>query len=128
MSLGDFELTPAQVAHAKLAGIPADRPGLLGEYPRMLYRSGNGGDHNLLDTPLPIQGHKGVETVIVHDELEELEASEHGWTRTIDGKVIPADDKDALIAELQAQLLAQTTLNDAPRRGRPPKTPEDAAE
>lgn len=32
------ELTPGEVIHAKLAGIPADRPGLLGPYPRMLYR------------------------------------------------------------------------------------------
>jgi len=122
----ELELSPAQVAQAKLAGIPGDRPGLGADYPRMLYRSGEAEDHKLLDMPLPIQGHKGVETVIVHDELEEAEASEHGWTRTIDGNDMPTmSDKDALIAELKAQLSAQTMLNDAPRRGRPPKAVDE---
>lgn len=128
--LDKHELTPAQVAHSKLAGIPGDRPGLGDDYPRMMYRDGKGADHKLLDMPLPIQGHTNVETAIVYDALEEEEAAEHGWTRTIDGSTMPTmSDKDALIEELQAQLLAQTTLlSETPRRGRPPKAVEGEQE
>lgn len=122
--LDKHELTPAQVAHSKLAGIPGDRPGLGDDYPRMMYRTGGeGADHNLLDMPLPIQGYKNVVSYVVESPEEEAEFLEQGWTRTIDGSTMPTmSDKDALIEELQAQLIAQTALlSETPRRGRPPK-------
>lgn len=76
-----LELTPAQVHQAKLAGIPADRDGLLGEYPRMLYRRGEG-EHNHLGKPLPVQDLGDFATKIVDNEEAELEAMEAGWSRS----------------------------------------------
>lgn len=121
----ELELSPAQVVQAKLAGIPADRPGLGDDYPRMLYlkTAKPKAMHKLLDISLDMQGVPSVDWVVVESAEEEAEAMEHGWTRTIDGKAEPkASEKDDLIAELQAQIAAQAALlNDAPRRGRPPK-------
>jgi len=125
----ELELSPAQVAQAKLAGIPGDRPGLGDEYPRMLYlkTAAPKGIHKLLDMALDMQGVPNVDWVVVDSAEEEAEAMEHGWTRTIDGKAEPqASEKDDLIAELQAQIAAQAALlNDAPRRGRPPKAVDE---
>lgn len=84
-----LELTPAQVNQARLAGIPADREGLLGEYPRMLYRRGNG-DHSHLGKPLPVQGLGDFETKTVENEEAELEALEAGWARSPTDAAAPA--------------------------------------
>jgi len=93
----DRELSPAEIVHAKMAGIPADRPGLLGEYPKMLYRKGEPeiGAHSLASdaigglSSLPIAGHAGVTTLTVESAEEELLALEMGWHSTIDAAVAP---------------------------------------
>lgn len=94
------ELTPAQIAAARMAGIPADRPGLLGEYPKMLFRKRKPGDeaaiHNLATdanggvSELPIQGEKNIVTLIVDSLDAELQASEEGWVDSV-AKAAPKD-------------------------------------
>lgn len=101
----NLELSPAQVAAAKMAGIPADRPGLLGDYPRMMYRKGtpnaNDSSHNLAAdangglSVLPIQGHKDIVTRVVDTMDEELLAAEDGWHETIDKALAPVAKKAA---------------------------------
>jgi hypothetical protein len=94
----DRELSPAEIVHAKMAGVPADRPGLLGEYPKMLYRKGTVeiGQHSLASdaigglSALPIAGHKEVATMTVETAEEELLALELGWHSTIAAAVAPA--------------------------------------
>lgn len=87
------QFSAAEMAHMRLAGMPADRPGLLGTYPRMLYKKGepnlNEGAHNLATDAnggtevLPIDGHKDIITKVVQSEDEELLASEDGWETSI---------------------------------------------
>lgn len=94
MIIDNRELTPQQIAQAKMAGIPADRPGLLDTYPRMLYKKGepdlNEASHNLATDAnggtalLPIGGHKNIITRIVLDEDEELTALGDGWETNVD--------------------------------------------
>jgi len=99
----DRELSPAEIVHAKMAGIPADRPGLLGDYPKMLYRKGKPalGEHALASdangglASLPIAGHDGVTTLTVASADEELAALEDGWHVTIAAAVAPAAKKAA---------------------------------
>lgn len=133
--MGNLELTPAQVQQAKLAGIPADRPGLMGEYPRMLYKLGRRDEQSYLgnvDGEFLTWGKK-VETKVVEDREEEVEALSEGWVRSLEGDATDdvADPRDLAIAELQAQL-AQANMRNAmgdagfeplPKRGpgRPPK-------
>lgn len=114
--MAEREFTPAEVAQARLAGIPADREGLGGEYPLMLYKPGDNPSHNILDEPLLVQNKHRVATMIVNDVDEELAAMEEGWSRSPDGKEYISPEKTR-IAELEAQLAAAN----APRRGRPPK-------
>lgn len=78
----DRELTPAEIVHAKMAGIPTDRPGLGGEYPLMLYRKGNT-TAEYLNEPFDIGGVKNVETFVAQDADEELVALEEGFSRTL---------------------------------------------
>lgn len=121
------ELSEAQKLMAKIAGIPADRPGLGAEYPRMLYKPGVLTDHQLLGEDLKVQGKHAVESVVVENLEEEMEATAEGWSRSPDGvdaisEVLTVSiEKDARIAELEAMLAAQ----DAPRRGRPPRVQDD---
>lgn len=123
------ELTEAQKLMASIAGIPADREGLGAEYPRMMYRKASHmTDHMLLGEELLIQGKYRVETVVVEDIDEEMEAAAEGWSRSPDGSdpvsevMANAAADRARIAELEAQLAA---TNDGPRRGRPPKQVDD---
>jgi hypothetical protein len=88
------QFSQVEIAHMRLAGVPADRPGLLGTYPRMLYKKGdpnaNEGVHNLATDAnggtevLPIDGHKDIITSIVSSEDEELASLEEGWAVSID--------------------------------------------
>lgn len=87
-----LELTAAQIAAAQMAGIPADRPGLLGEYPKMLFKKGvlGTGAHDLASDAnggaslLPIQGRTDIITRVVEDEADELAAADEGWVDKID--------------------------------------------
>lgn len=136
------DLTEAQKRLADIAGIPADRPGLGAEYPKMVYRPGVNHRHHHMSNPLPIGNGAydkaadrlapGVEceTAFVDSEEDEAEALADGWFLSPDPALqekqkfkAEADAaKDNRIAELEAQLAAQ-----APARGpgRPPKV--DAA-
>lgn len=119
----DLQLTPAQVAHAKLAGIPANRPGLLGEYPLAMFRprAADEAPPVYLNQPFKTQG-VDVSMIVVDDADAEAVASAEGWTRTVDGKEEKAASaKDARIAELEAQVAAQSSDEPARRGpGRPP--------
>ena len=94
----DRELSPAEIVHAKMAGIPADRPGLLGDYPKMLYRKGKAeiGEHSLASDALgglkslPIAGLDGLVTTVVASADEELIALDDGWHSSIAAAVAPA--------------------------------------
>lgn len=98
--LSEKELTPAQILQAKMAGIPGDRPGLGGEYPKMLFKKGTpdpeshalASDTNGGVALLPIQGHKDVITMTVDDVDAELTASEQGWFDRIE-KALAAGKK-----------------------------------
>ncbi len=98
----DREFSPAEIQHMRLAGMPADRPNMLGEYPKMLYRAGTPkeGTHHLASTidiaePLPIQGRTDIETMVVADEEEELRAMEQGWKAKVSQVEEPAKSKRA---------------------------------
>ena len=105
----DLQLTPAQVAHAKLAGIPDKRPGLFGEYPLAMFRPRKADEAQpvYLNQPFKTQG-EDVSMLVVNNADEEVAASADGWTRTVDGKSEKeACEKDARIAALEAQVAAQ---------------------
>lgn len=111
----DLQLTPAQVAHAKLAGIPADRPGLLGEYPLAMFRARKADEAApaYLNQAFKTQG-VDVSMIVVDDAEAEAAASADGWTRTVDGKTEKVvSEKDARIAELEAQVAVQEQERDA---------------
>ncbi len=122
------ELTEAQKLMAKVAGIPADRPGLNSEYPKMIYRPGQNPRHVLLNEPLLIAGKFECETALVDSAEDEAEALANGWFLSPDpaeqqkhaAKVAEARAKDDRIAELERQLAEQ-----GQRRGpgRPPNSP-----
>lgn len=71
------------------------------EYPRALFRAGEGDDHQSWEGALLVAGAHKVDTLIVNNEDEELAADAEGWKRK-------PEECDA----------------SAPRRGRPPKLPE----
>lgn len=114
------ELTPGQAAAAKFAGIPADRPGLGGEYPKAVYKGdAEGTDRLLLGSPILVAGEFAVKTATVNDETEELEALEQGWFLSPDLKAEVAkrtalQEKDDEIAALKAQLGGRETLKAKP--------------
>lgn len=117
------ELTDGQKAAARMAGIPADRAGLLAEYPKAVYRAGEGAVY--LGEPFKIGGHL-IDTATVENAAEEADALEQGWFLTPDLKAEQARrdivaEKDAEIDELRAQLAATEQ-----RRGpaRPPRVTE----
>lgn len=91
------ELSPAEIVHARMAGIPADRPGLLGDYPKMLYRKGKlgFGEHSIASdanggtSTLPIAGHDNLITLTVESADEELLALDEGWHASIAAAVAP---------------------------------------
>ncbi|MBB4857007.1 hypothetical protein HNO88_000304 [Novosphingobium chloroacetimidivorans] len=99
----DRELSPAEIVHAKMAGIPADRPGLLSDYPKMLYRKGKPeiGQHSLVSdsigglSSLPIAGHDGVTTLVVDGPDDELAALEDGWHASLTAATAPPAKKIA---------------------------------
>ncbi len=78
----DREFTPAEIQHMKMAGIPADREGLLSEYPLMMYRKGENTEM-LYGEPF---GRMDVVSMTVFNEDEELIASEQGWSRKVPGE------------------------------------------
>lgn len=87
----DQELSPAQIQQANMAGVWADRPGLGGEYPKMLFKKGIPGpadhvlatDANGATEPLPVDGHKDIVTRVVDDAEAEIMAADEGWTDSI---------------------------------------------
>lgn len=133
------DLTETQKRFAKIAGVPADRPNLGAEYPKMVYRPGKNPRHHLLDKPLPIGNGKvsgeklapgfECETALVDSAEDEAEALADGWFLSPDPDVqkVEAEKrqaeqaKDDEIAQLKAQL-AQQGEKRGP--GRPPKAPE----
>lgn len=126
------ELTEGQLAAAKSAGIPADRPGYGAEYPKAVYREDKAGkDRTLNNSPILVQGKFAVETATVNDEQEEAEALEQGWFLSPDlsaetKKRDALADKDAEIASLRAQI-EQNAADQRRGPGRPPKSPEIVA-
>lgn len=109
------DLTPQQKLMARTAGVPADRPGLGGEYPKMIYRPGKNDRHCLMSEPLKIAGKFECETAFVDSPEDEAQAMAEGWFLTPD----PAEQaaviekrkadtaKDDEIAALRAQLAAK---------------------
>lgn len=79
------------------------------EYPKMLYRDGDGEQHQTWGGALHIGGHK-VDTLIVDGEDEELAAHEDGWR-----------EKPAPLSPLDHDLDGEPG-GSLPRRGRPAKT------
>lgn len=133
------DLTETQKRFAKIAGVPADRPGLGEEYPKMVYRPGTNPRHHLLDKPLPIGNGKvageklspgfDCETALVDSADDEAQALADGWFLSPDPAAQAAEvekrnaerAKDDEIAALKAQL-----ANQGEKRGpgRPPRAPE----
>jgi hypothetical protein len=121
---GPTELTEGQKLQARTAGIPADRPGLGAEYPKMVYRPGENERHMHMNQPLKIGngtlnsvGDKlspGIEyqTAFVDSPEDEVEALADGWMLSPDpgqqakheAKVKLERAKDDEIATLKAQL------------------------
>jgi len=128
----DRDFTPAEIIHAGLAGIPANRPGLLGEYPKMLYRAGPGKAHTYQNVPLKMQGEYSADTLVVENAEEEREALAEGWGLTPDGKEpAPAAgmaEKDEEIAALKVLLEASIAQQEKRGPGRPPKPVEAPVE
>jgi hypothetical protein len=118
----DRELSPAEIVHAKMAGIPADRPGLLGDYPKMLYRKGKPepGSHSLASdtnggiTALPIAGHDDIETLIVASDDEELFALELGWRASIKEALVPPPEPELPITPVDEPLRGKQGPVDPP--------------
>lgn len=123
------ELTEGQRKQAQIAGIPADRPGLGAEYPKMIYKPGGSNSRHMhLSEPLLVgngeydkntqtlkPGHE-CQTAFVDDAEDEAAALADGWFLSPD----PAEQaratakqeieraKDDRIAELEAMLEQQT--------------------
>lgn len=118
------ELTAGQIAAAQIAGIPADREGLGGEYPKAVYREGKG--PQLLGEPFKIGGLL-IDTATVANLEEEMEAIEEGWfltpdLRTEERKRDELRDAQAEIEALKAQLAGQAGGEPVRRGpGRPPR-------
>lgn len=124
------QLTEAQKLMARIAGVPADRPGLGDEYPKMIYRPGSNPRHMLLGEPLKIAGKFECETALVDTAEEEAEALASGWFLSPDpaeqkkfaDKLAAERAKDDEIAELKRQLEARGgEVKRGP--GRPPNNP-----
>lgn len=117
----DREFTAAEIQHMRMAGIPADRPGLGGEYPRMMYRKTDK-EHRVIQTD---GSAKCGETWLVQNRfdgllcdtqvantVDEAEAMAlEGWEISpkaahgeADGMIASVSAKDAEIAALKAQL------------------------
>lgn len=120
------ELSAKEKEMAQIAGIPADRPGLLAEYPKAVYREAeNEADAPMLySAPFKING-KLIQAREVADPEEEEEAIALGWYLTPDLEAEQKrrdelKEKDEEIARLKAQIEEQ------PKRGpgRPPKQAE----
>lgn len=73
----------------------------MGDYPKVLYRAGNGEGHQLWGEQLLIDGKYSADVLTVNSEDEELSAMAEGWRET-----------------------AEPAATDEPRRGRPPKIDE----
>lgn len=129
------EYTPAEVAHMRKAGIPADRPGLGSEYPKMLYRATEDEDRLIQTTEeqkcgktwLVQNKYDGLlcDTLVVNDIDEAEIAVADGWEDTpkaahgmADGIAKQASAKDAEIEMLKAELAAANAKRGP---GRPPK-------
>lgn len=130
------DLTADQKRQADIAGVPANRPGLGDEYPKMIYRPGENPRHMHMGEPLLIgngsyneraerlsEGYE-CETAFVDSAEDEAQALEDGWflspfpdlQEKQAAKMEASRDKDNRIAELEAQLAAQ---NDKRGPGRP---------
>jgi len=111
-----IELTEGQKRAAEFAGIPADRPGLGGEYPKAVYKADKEGKDRMLNNePILVGGKHAVRTATVANEEEELEALEQGWFLTPnlqeeERKRDALAEKDAEIAALKAQVAAKEKL------------------
>lgn len=109
------DLTPEQKLAARTAGIPADRPGLGAEYPKMIYRPGKNERHHHVGDPLKIAGKFECETAFVDTAEDEAEALANGWYLSPDPEQQKAADekrkadtaKDDEIARLKAELAAK---------------------
>jgi len=125
----DRDFTPAEIIHAKKAGIPADRPGLLGPYPRMLYKKAPlrlddnkraQNDYQGFPCDLFIAESAEHEAELVADGWALTPADAHGGSPAVT-RPAPAerqpDARDAEIALLKAQLAEAKK----PRVGRPPR-------
>lgn len=118
---GKVVLTEKQKEMAQIAGIPADRPGLGGEYPKAVYRKGVG--EQLYGEPFKTAGNK-LDVATVENAEEEAEALALGWYLSPDleaeqKRIDAMAEKDAEIARLQAQLAASG--EEKRRPGRPPR-------
>lgn len=107
------ELTEGQKRAAEFAGIPADRPGLGGEYPKAVYKEDKAGkDRMHCGEPILVDGKFAVRTATVANEDEELEALEQGWflSPNLKEEVRKRDalaERDAEIARLTAELASK---------------------
>lgn len=115
------ELTAGQIAQAQIAGVPADRANLGGEYPKAVYREGEGAILN--GVPFKING-KLIDTATVDNEEEEAEAISQGWYLTPD---LTAEQKRRdEIAEKDAEIEAlRAQLGEKRGPGRPPRPREE---
>lgn len=137
------DITAEQKKLAQIAGVPADRPGLGAEYPKMVYKPGDNPRHMHLNEPLAIGNGKHdkvsdrlskgfhCETAFVDSAEDEMQALEEGWflspfpeeqEKQTERQAVERA-KDDRIAELEAQLAAQSGEGEQTRRGpgRPPK-------
>jgi len=121
---GPSELTEGQKLQMKIAGIPADRPGLGAEYPKMVYKPGTNDRHIHMNQPLKIgngalnrvgdklEPGQEYQTGFVDSPEDEMEALADGWLLSTDPgeqarQALKAADeraKDDEIALLKAQL------------------------
>lgn len=139
-------LTEAQKKLADIAGVPANRPGLGDEYPKMVYRRGDNPRHILTNEALPVGNGaydartdklgKGeqYETAFVDNAEDEAQAVADGWLLSVDPvaqekhalRVAAEREKDDEIARLRAELAGRTADPEKRGPGRPPKPqPED---
>jgi len=103
------ELSVKEMEMARIAGIPADRENLGGEYPKAVYQEASEDDApKLYDKPFKIDG-KLLRMATVNDPIEEQEAIAQGWylTTNLEAEQKKRDalaEKDEEIARLQAEL------------------------
>ena len=127
MRIDKQEMSEGAKMRLSVAGIPADRPGLGAEYPKMVYKPGENDRHMHMNEPLKIGNGalnkvgdklspgREYQTGFVDNPDDEAEALADGWLISTDpgqqikhqAKAKADRAKDDEIAALKAQLAAK---------------------